>query len=236
MRPAAELEAVVRDSHRSGPSRRYFLVEETRPRPRRSPPPSGGASRSPHGPRGLIRRTSSSIRRCFVVRQGALGTGSRSGGSPARRESQPAALRGRRRCAERGGAGACPCGCASSGPAARDRPSALHRFSPTRRRPWSLPRGTTSAPAGRNVFLHREERGSAARLAELARVADLPPALRVERRAVQDHLRLARTGQLVVGRAVAEDREHTALRRRRLVPDEGRGARRGAGSPRTAPV
>ena len=56
----------------------------------------------------------------------------------------------RPRCAAPGGAGACPCGCASCGRVARRRrPPAT--VSPTRSRPWSVPRWTIRPPTGRCV-------------------------------------------------------------------------------------
>ena len=77
--------------------------------------------------------------------------------------------------------------------------------------------------AGRALgVLHGEERRAAAGLRELAAVADLAAALGVERRPVQDHLGLAVAGQLVVGDAVADDRDDGRLGRRRLVAEEGR--------------
>ena len=83
-------------------------------------------------------------------------------------------------------------------------------------------------PADRLLgVLDGEERRSAARLAELAPVADLAAALGVERRAIEDDLGGALAGQLVELHPVADDRHDRAGGGRRLVAEERRVA--GAG-------
>ena len=82
--------------------------------------------------------------------------------------------------------------------------------SPTRRRPCRLPAvhdEGTGRPLG---LLDAEERRAAARFAQLAAIADLSAALRVERRPIQDHLRLAGAGQLVIRGPVAQDGQDAA--------------------------
>ena len=69
---------------------------------------------------------------------------------------------------------------------------------------------------------HAEQLTPAARIAQHAVVADLAAALGVERRLVQDDLRLAVPGQLVEPDPIAHDREYAALGRRRLVAHEPR--------------
>ena len=98
----------------------------------------------------------------------------------------------RRRCAARDGADACPCGCASCGRVARRRPGRV-TVSPTRSRPWSVPRWTISPapPTGFCVSVTVKSAAPAARLAQLAVVADLAAALGVERSLVEDDLGLA---------------------------------------------
>ena len=69
---------------------------------------------------------------------------------------------------------------------------------------------------------HGEQLAPAARLAQHAVVADLAAALGVERRPVEDDLRLAVAGQLVELHPVAHDGEDAALGGRRLVAHEPR--------------
>ena len=89
--------------------------------------------------------------------------------------------------------------------------------SPTRTRPWSVPRWTIRPP-DRPLGVRHLEDHRAIRAAEHAPIADLAAALGVERRPVEDDLGLgARLGpllrvavgsQLVVLDAVADDRPH----------------------------
>ena len=65
-----------------------------------------------------------------------------------------------------------------------------------------------------------EQDAPAARLADLALVADLAAALGVEGRAIEDDLGLAAAGQVAVLRPVAHDRDDAALGGRRLVAEE----------------
>ncbi len=65
-----------------------------------------------------------------------------------------------------------------------------------------------------------EERGAAARLAQLAAVADLAAALGVEGRPIEDDFGLALAGQLVEFHAVADDRDDATLRLGRLVAEK----------------
>src|SRR5207245_5504204 len=75
--------------------------------------------------------------------------------------------------------------------------------------------------AGRPLrVLHREDDLSAALFPDLASVSDLAAAFRVERRAIQDQLRLARAGQLLVFDALANDGHDPPFGRRRLVAQE----------------
>ena len=64
-----------------------------------------------------------------------------------------------------------------------------------------------SPPEGRCVSVTLKRDGPPALLAEEALVADLAAALRVKRGAVEDDLRLARAGELLVGNAIAQNRE-----------------------------
>ena len=100
--------------------------------------------------------------------------------------------------------------------------------SPTRSRPWSVPRWTISPPTGFWVSVTVNSVAAAARLAEHALVADLAAALGVERRPVEDDLGLAVAGQLVELDPVAQDRDDPALGGRRLVAEEPACRRRGA--------
>ena len=59
--------------------------------------------------------------------------------------------------------------------------------------------------------LDGEQRAAAARLQQLAAVADLPAALAVEGSGVEHDLGLAVAGQLLVLRAVAQDRDDAGL-------------------------
>src|SRR4029077_20045681 len=74
---------------------------------------------------------------------------------------------------------------------------------------------------------HGEQVAATARFAQHTLVADLPAAFGVERRAVEDDLGLAVSGQLIELHPVADDRNDPALRGRGLVSKEGRVA--GAG-------
>ena len=65
-----------------------------------------------------------------------------------------------------------------------------------------------------------EQDAPAARLADLAMVADLAAALGVEGRAIEDQLGLADAGQVVVLHPVAHDRDDAALAGRGLVAEE----------------
>src|SRR6478736_5264662 len=67
---------------------------------------------------------------------------------------------------------------------------------------------------------HREELASAPGLTQDAAVADLAAALSVERRPVEDDLRLPVTAQVVELDAVPDDRHDPGLGGRRVVPDE----------------
>ena len=66
----------------------------------------------------------------------------------------------------------------------------------------------------------REQLAAAAGLAQDAEIADLAAALGVERRAIEDDLRLAVAGQLVELHPVADDPDDPAVGRRRLVAEE----------------
>ena len=92
--------------------------------------------------------------------------------------------------------------------------------SPTRSRPWSVPRWTIRPPSGRWVSVTVKSSLAAARLAEDAVIADLAAALGVERRPVEDDLGLAVAGQLVELHPVADDRDDAALGGRGLVAEE----------------
>ena len=96
----------------------------------------------------------------------------------------------RRRCAARDAAGACRCGCASCGRAGRDPPRPV-TVSPTRRRPWSVPRWTMRPPDGRCVSatLNRIEPPPSSRISPWSPI--WPPPSGVERRPVEDDLGLA---------------------------------------------
>ena len=103
--------------------------------------------------------------------------------------------------------------------------------SPTRSRPWSVPRMDDQPADGLLGVLDREQRRPAARLAELAAIADLAAALGVERRPVEDDLGRALAGQLVELHPVADDRDDPCPRR---SSSRSRGTscrRRGPGSP-----
>ena len=106
--------------------------------------------------------------------------------------------------------------------------------SPTRSRPWSVPRWTIRPPTGLLRVVDREQLAAAARLAEHALVADLAAALGVERGPVEDDLGLAVSGQLVELHAVADDRDAPGPR---PSSSRSRGTscrRRAPGSRRTA--
>ena len=84
--------------------------------------------------------------------------------------------------------------------------------SPTRSRPWSVPRWTIEAAERPLGVGDREQLAAAAGLAQDAEIADLAAALGVERRPVEDDLGLAVAGQLVELQPVADDRRRPGPR------------------------
>ena len=92
--------------------------------------------------------------------------------------------------------------------------------SPTRNRPVERPSMDDQAADRLLRVGDLEQDAPAARLADLALVADLAATLGIERRAIEDELGLAVAGQLVVLHAVADDREDAAVGGRGLVAQE----------------
>ena len=145
VRPAAQLVAVALDPHGPDASRRTSR-RRTRRRRRRSPRPSSCSSTSPGGPRG--RRAGPRPRSRASPRRSARGrTGSRSAGPPAStsepawRARSPTTLRSARwsRCVPVWLRIVC---------ARRSASTSALTVSPTRSRPWSVPRWTMRPPTG----------------------------------------------------------------------------------------
>ena len=138
----------------------------------------------------------------------------------------------RRRCAAPGGAGACPCGCASCRRGARHR-LGRRRVSPTATVPCRTPRCTVRpavcVPATRWTS-STSNSTRAIRRPQDADVRHLAAALGVERRPVEHdlgargrlgaELDLRHRLERLVLHAVAEDRDHPRIGRRRVVAQE----------------
>ena len=180
-----------------------------------------------------MRRTSSSIARRSSSVSAAV---EREVEAQVVRRHERAGLAGalaRRRCAAPGGAGACRCGCASCGRGARRRPRP-RRVSPTRSRPWSVPRWTIR-PAGRLAGCPSTVEQRRSRRPARAGRPGRRPGRRPRRRT---GVRSRTTSACAAGRSSSLELRSPSRRiattrpsaRRRLVAEERRCRRRAPGS------